>query len=59
MKKYLLIIAILALFSWDALAQTNDLTSFNTERLQVNKVGMIVLGSWGAWEHGNKWRVVD
>ena len=46
MKKYLLIIAILALFSWDALAQTNDLTSFNTERLQVNKVGMIVLGSW-------------
>ncbi len=46
MKKYLFIIVILAFFSWDAIAQTNDLTSFNTERLQVNKVGMVVLGSW-------------
>lgn len=46
MKKYLFIILILGLFSWDAVAQNSDLTSFNTERLQVNKVGMIVLGSW-------------
>lgn len=46
MKKYLLIILILGLFSWDAIAQTNDLTSFNTERLQVNKIGMVALGSW-------------
>lgn len=46
MKKYLFIILILGFFSWDAVAQSSDLTSFNTERLQVNKVGMIVLGSW-------------
>jgi len=46
MKKYLFVFIILALFSWDAIAQTTDLTTFNTERLQVNKVGMIVLGSW-------------
>lgn len=34
------------MFSWDAIAQTNELTAFNTERLQINKIGMIVLGGW-------------
>lgn len=46
MKKYYLVILVIVLFSWDAIAQTNELTSFNTERLQVNKIGMIVLGGW-------------
>ncbi|MFY0591224.1 DUF6992 family protein [Roseivirga sp.] len=46
MKKYLLVISIFVLFTIDAVAQTNELTHFNTERLHVNKIGMIVLGGW-------------
>lgn len=32
--------------TFQALGQTSELTAFNTERLELNKVGMIVLGSW-------------
>jgi len=46
MKKYFIIIIIFTLFSIDAIAQTSELTQFNTERLQVNKIGMVVLGGW-------------
>ena len=46
MKKLLILGLLVFLFSFDAWSQSNDLTSFNTDRLQVNKIGMIVLGGW-------------
>ncbi|WP_422006444.1 DUF6992 family protein [Roseivirga pacifica] len=46
MKRQYLMLALLILFAFDAYAQGVGLTEFNTERLQVNKTGMIVLGSW-------------
>ncbi|OEJ99677.1 DUF6992 family protein [Roseivirga misakiensis] len=46
MKKYLLVISIFTLFTFDAVAQTSELTEFNQERLHVNKIGMMVLGGW-------------
>lgn len=52
MKKYFLLFTLLICFSWDAMAQTNELTEFNTERLQVNKISMIVLGSWALGNMG-------
>lgn len=44
-KKLLFILFLLCIFSVDVLAQ-QSLGEFNEQRLQVNKVGMIVLGSW-------------
>ncbi len=52
MKKILFIASLVVLFTFDAWSQGYDLTSFNTERLQVNKIGMIVLGSWALGNMG-------
>ena len=52
MKKLLLISSLVLFFSFDAWSQTTGLAEFNTERLQVNKIGMIVLGSWALGNMG-------
>ena len=52
MKKLFFIGFLAFLFSFDAWSQTNELTTFNIERLQVNKIGMIVLGSWALGNMG-------
>ena len=52
MKRILFIASLTVLFTFDAWSQTDDLTSFNTDRLQVNKIGMIVLGSWALGNMG-------
>lgn len=50
-KKLLFILILFCIFSVDALAQ-QSLGEFNEQRLQVNKVGMIVLGSWAIGNMG-------
>jgi len=50
-KKLLFILSLLILFSVDAIAQ-QSLGDFNQERLQVNKIGMIVLSSWAVGNMG-------
>ncbi len=46
MKKTLLLTLILCFVTFQIMGQSSDLLQFNTERLQVNKTGMLVLGSW-------------
>ncbi|MFT6055041.1 MAG: hypothetical protein ACJASP_001938, partial [Roseivirga sp.] len=46
MKKTILLTLFMVFVTFQVMGQNSDLTSFNTERLQVNKIGMIVLGSW-------------
>lgn len=50
-KKLIFICALFILFAFDALAQ-GGLADFNQERLQVNRVGMIVLSSWAVGNMG-------
>ena len=50
-RKLLFTLALLFLFTLDTLAQ-QELGDFNQERLQVNKVGMIVLGGWALANFG-------
>ena len=50
-NKLLFLFAILLLFSIDAMAQ-QSLGEFNEQRLQINKVGMIVLSSWAIGNMG-------
>ena len=52
MKKLFFIGTLVFLFSFDTWAQGQDLADFNTQRLQVNKIGMIVLGSWALGNMG-------
>lgn len=52
MKKSLLLTALMCLVTFQVMGQTDDLLQFNTERLQVNKVGMMVLGSWAVGNIG-------
>lgn len=51
-RKITFLLLLFVLFSADALAQDFGLTEFNEKRLQVNKVGMIVLGSWAVGNMG-------
>lgn len=46
MKKSLLFTLILCFVAFQVMGQNSDLLQFNTDRLQVNKTGMLVLGSW-------------
>lgn len=46
MKKIFFTSLFFLLFLGTCLAQSSDLTEFNRERLNINKVGMITLGSW-------------
>lgn len=46
MKKSLILTLFLVFITFQALGQSSDLTAFNADRLELNKVGMIVLGSW-------------
>jgi len=50
-KKLLFILILLCLSTVDVLAQ-QSLGEFNQERLQVNKIGMIVLSSWAIGNMG-------
>lgn len=50
-RKILFISALLLLFTIDSLAQ-QELGGFNQERLQVNKIGMMVLGGWALGNMG-------
>lgn len=50
-KKLLFVLVLFFIFTVDALAQ-QSLGQFNEQRLQVNKVGMIVLGSWAIGNMG-------
>lgn len=52
MKKSLLLTVLMCLVTFQVMGQTDDLLQFNTERLQVNKVGMMVLGSWAVGNIG-------
>jgi len=45
-KRYIPLVIFLLLCSFDLVAQDLGLMQFNEERLQVQKVGMITLGSW-------------
>ncbi len=46
MRKYSLLIIFLLICIFDVVGQDLTLTQFNAERLQINKVGMLTLGSW-------------
>lgn len=46
MRKYTLLIIFLLICILDVVGQDLALTQFNTDRLQINKVGMLTLGSW-------------
>lgn len=46
MKKSLFLTVLMCFVTFQAMGQDADLLQFNTERLQVNKAGMLVLGSW-------------
>lgn len=50
-RKLSFVLALLFLFTLDTLAQ-QELGDFNQERLQVNKVGMMVLGGWALANFG-------
>ncbi len=50
-RKVLFLVAIFCLFTVDALAQ-QSLGDFNQERLQINKIGMMVLGGWALGNMG-------
>ena len=50
-RKLIFLFAILFLFTFDALAQ-QELAGFNQERLQINKIGMFVLGGWALGNMG-------
>lgn len=52
MKKSLLLTVLLCLVTFDLMGQDVSLLQFNTERLQVNKTGMLVLGSWAVGNIG-------
>lgn len=46
MRKYSILILFLLLCIFDVVGQDLALAQFNAERLQINKLGMITLGSW-------------
>lgn len=46
MKKSIFLTLFMIFITFEVMGQNSDLTTFNTERLQVNKIGMLVLGSW-------------
>lgn len=46
MKKPLFLTVLMCFVTFQVMGQDADLLQFNTERLQVNKVGMLVLRSW-------------
>ncbi len=46
MKKSIFLALFMVFITFEVMGQNTDLTNFNTERLQVNKIGMLVLGSW-------------
>lgn len=46
MKKSIFLTLFMVFITFQVMGQSSDLTSFNTDRLQVNKIGMIALGSW-------------
>lgn len=50
-KLVFLFAVLLCFFTFDALAQ-QDLAGFNQERLQINKIGMFVLGGWALGNMG-------
>lgn len=50
-RKVFFLVAIFCLFTVDALAQ-QSLGDFNQERLQINKIGMMVLGGWALGNMG-------
>ena len=52
MKRSLFLTVFMVFLAFQAWGQTDALTQFNTERLQVNKVGMIVLTSWAVGNIG-------
>ena len=52
MKRTILISGLLLFVAVGLFGQTEALTQFNTERLQINKVGMIALTSWAVGNIG-------
>jgi len=46
MKKLIVLSFLFTVISVTSLLQAQDLKEFNQERLQINKIGMITLGSW-------------
>lgn len=52
MKKSLFLTVILCFVTFQVMGQDADLLQFNTERLQVNKTGMLVLGGWAVGNIG-------
>ncbi len=46
MKNWLFLLLFVLLFTTTAAAQSDQLTQFNQERLQINKIGMLTLGGW-------------
>lgn len=52
MKKSLFLTVILCFVTFQVMGQDADLLQFNTERLQVNKTGMLVLGGWAVGSIG-------
>jgi hypothetical protein len=46
MKKLIVLSFLFIVISITSLLQAQDLKEFNQERLQINKIGMITLGSW-------------
>lgn len=52
MKRSLFLTIFMVFLAFNAMGQTDALAQFNKERLQVNKVGMIVLTSWAVGNIG-------
>ncbi|MCE7991469.1 MAG: hypothetical protein HEP71_05790 [Roseivirga sp.] len=52
MKKSLLLTVLLCFITLELIGQDSSLLHFNTERLQVNKTGMLVLGGWAVGNIG-------
>ena len=46
MKKSLFLTLFMVFITFQVFGQSPELTGFNADRLELNKVGMIVLGSW-------------
>ncbi|QHT67556.1 hypothetical protein GXP67_13425 [Rhodocytophaga rosea] len=50
-KKIIMLLLLTGLY-FTALAQSPELTAFNESRLQINKIGMLTLGSWALGNMG-------
>jgi hypothetical protein len=46
MKKSIFLSLFMVFITFQVMGQSSDLTTFNSDRLQTNKIGMLVLGSW-------------